>query len=91
MDEYGHSSFRLPRRTVKSVKSAEAQRGFAAFPLFHLLGVEELRGRRAVTEGHLDVNWHLRQKPICQGHGEKHREIHIFPSVEMIEMNIMYF
>ena len=56
MDGYGHST----------VKSAEAQRGFAAFPLVHLLGVEELRGRRAVTEGHLDVNRHLTQKPICR-------------------------
>ena len=42
---------------------AEVQRGFAAFPLFHLLGVEKLRGRRAVTEGHLDVNRHLRSNP----------------------------
>lgn len=39
---------------------AKAQWCFATLPLLHLLGIEQLRGRWAVPEGHLNMHWYLR-------------------------------
>lgn len=46
---------------------AKAQWCFATLPLLHLLGIEQLRGRWAVPEGHLNMHWHLR---FCEGTGQ---------------------
>ena len=43
---------------------AKAQWCFATLPLLHLLGIEHLRGRWAVPEGHLNMHWYLR---FCEG------------------------